>query len=459
MRRISTLKIIPFTYPSGTVAWRLTGRLLGKIYQMNFPTREEAEVHMSALLRAATQGKSGPATRLAQTIFATDQELQAAELAHMRLKAALPHASLTTAVDFYLAMNTVVVTPIKADEAILKFNARRIARGNEEETTVTTGTVLRKFIGQKRPKKGQPPPPLKIKTTDQITRENVSAFIFDESVKRRTRRDRYDLLHNLFEFLVREKHMLKNLVDDLDRPIYKKQGNATIFALDQCQALLEAAATEPGGRDHPVQGAMLPYFAECMLSGLRPDEAQRLKPDWSNVIFENGVILGFRAKTGEDRQVAMHDQLPGILRQCKAAGLQPGYFKRAVFERIQRKAGVRIPVTLDDGQTEEESLWDNDILRHCYASYAWAREDKPEFLTQHKMGFLMQNMGNSERVLKRSYINGTVLAPAGTAYFQMQPASMGGLGTRVSQTRAKAQAPAPATTEQTASQVFRADGN
>lgn len=401
-----TLKIIPFTYPTGNQVWRVTGRILGRIVQKNFPTYDQAEVFMSGAIKAATQGKNGPRTRLVQTIFQNDQDLHAAELAFSKLKAALPNGSITTAVDYYLEHCTAVVVDTLATMAVEKFTTAKRALGGQKITASVTGSILRLFLRRQG-----------IARTSEITAERAKAFVFDEAIAVRTRRDRHDLLHNFFEYLTAEHHMAKNLMDGIDRPRVTNESEVSVFTVEQCQKILDVAATEPGGR-HRVRGAMLPYLASCLLSGLRPDEAKRMKPDWSNFSFANGVIVGFRAKVKRTRHVGMHDRLTGILTACKEAGLAPGYFSRKAFEAIQRKAGLRKVV---DGN--EQSAWDNDILRHCYASHHYAlHADK---------GFLMKNMGNSEDVLDQSYLNLTVLKEDGAKYFAMQPTNTVGLGTSV----------------------------
>lgn len=402
---------------------RVTGTISGHSVQKNFPTRDAAEVFMDGLIRSANQGKSAP-TRAALTIFQTDQELHTAELAYQRLRTALPTGSLMTAVDYYLTHATVVVVDIEAEKAIENFKERRLRRGNQAITAEITASILKKFVGN---------PKAKIARVSGMSPEKVKAFIFDTSVEVRTRRDRYDLLHNFSVFLLDEKHLAKNLTEGIDRPKVTNDGEVAVFKVAQCQALLDAAAAEPCGRKR-IKGAMLPYFASCMLSGMRPDEVKRMKPDWSNFSFENGVITGFRAKKKQTRTVAMHDQLPGILEKCKAAGLAPGYFSRKAFEQIQRAAGVKV-----DG---EESAWDNDILRHCYGSH--------HYPLHNDLGYLIKNMGNSEDVLKQSYLNFTVLAKEGAAYFQMKPTNLAGLGDKVPRFQAKPHIPTAAPTVQAA---------
>lgn len=420
-----TLKVIRKVYKSGTPYYHLTGRIFGEPHQENFPTQDEAEAKKVELIRVATQGQSAaPKTRIASTIFPTDLELHAAEVAYSKLKAALPDISLTTVVDFYLSENAVEVIDTDAEEAVEKFCSQHVVTGGEQITSDVRRSVLRKFLREQG-----------IKRTSEITEAKTRKFILDENlvVEASTRLYRRDLLHAFFEFLRGEKHMGKNLANTIKRPAASGDGIVSIFGVAQCQKLLDAAAVEPAGRER-IRGAMLPYFACCMLSGMRPNEVRRLKPDWSNVIFENEVIVGFRAKTKKPRNVAMEEQLAAILLQCRAAGLAPGYFSRKAFEHIQRRAGVKIPVEPENAAAAatEESTWDNDILRHSFASHHYAvNQDKD---------YLVKNMGNSEDVLDESYLSLTVLKKDGAAYFQMMPADTSGLGAKVPRPQKKSPA-------------------
>jgi len=389
-----TLKVTPFKNRGGTISFRVTGRLLGIKVEKNFKTSALAEEKISELVNAAGQGKSAP-TRTVQTTLPMIEVLHEAENAYFRLQQAQPGASIRFAVDYYLANHATVVIDLTADEALEKFNAARRARKNEEITIKTSATVIQKFFNTQG-----------ISLISDITPDKVRAFVTDATLADRTVRDRHGILNNFSNYLQKNRHLAANLVAHLDRPNVKNDGVVTYLTVAQCQRLLDLAATEPAGRKR-IRGAMLPYFAHCMLSGLRPDEVQRMRPDWNNHSFFNGVITGFRAKTQKPRHVELHGELPGILQQCQAASLAPGYFSRKAFERIQELAGLKAG--------DSPSLWANDILRHSYASHHCA-------LNQN-LDSLVKNMGNSEDVLHQSYLNMTALKAEGANYFKMRPAN------------------------------------
>lgn len=382
-----TLKIIPYKNPGGTLAFRVSGMIYGERIQKNFPTQAEAEVFMHGLVAAANQGESSPA-RIAPTTFATDADLREAELAFHRLRAKIPDGSLISAVDHYLARATRAGGDIGAAEAIDDFLARRRGRGNRDNTVRGTAAVLRAFVRT-----------APIRRISEFTPARAEAFIFDEKISVRTRRDRRDLLHNWAEFLVGQNLLAVNFVAAIERPKVERHGAVTILTVAQGRRLLDAAATEPAGRKK-ARGAMLPYFAIGLLSGIRPEECKRLGEDWAQFSFENKIISGFKPKTRRPRTVEIHDNLLAILRQCRERGLAPGFFSKKAFDRIRAVAGVA-------------GAWHNDLMRHTFAShhYAWKRD----------IGHLVKNMGNSEDVLRQSYLNETVLAAEGEALFKITP--------------------------------------
>jgi integrase len=375
-----TLKIIPFKYPSGQVAHRVTGMLHGRRFQKNFPTYREAGVFMDGLKANAVQGESSR-PRLANTTIKEDDDLREAEIALSRLRIKLPEGSLVTAVDYYLANAGQVILDANARQILDKFIEHRLKRGNQKKTVSVSDAVLGNFLASEA-----------ITRVSEITRAKAENFIFDTSVSARTRRDRRDQMYNWAEYLVQQQYLSWNFVTKIDRPKVTHEGKVTTLTVDQVLKLLQTAATEPVGR-RKVLGAMLPYFAVCALSGVRPDEAKRLRPDWAWFSKENALITGFRAKTrNRSRTVAVHPELVEILEYCRIQGFSPSGFSVKAFNRIREKAAVF-------------DVWDNDILRHTFAShhYAWKKD----------MGWLEKNMGNSEEVLKQSYLDQTIVEAAG----------------------------------------------
>lgn len=386
MNKPPTLKIIPFKNPAGWLAYRVTGMIASTRVQKNFPTQREAEGFMNGLIRAADQADSQSRERMTSTTFPTDASLRQAEAAYEQLQGAMPGESLLTAVNFFISNGSRVVRDALAEQALVDYLARRRARGNRERTIDVCEDVLRLFLRRHS-----------IIRISDFTKEKAELFVFDSTIRLRTRRDRRAHLVQWSNYLVRQNYLPINFVEQVDRPRLQR-GQPTTLSCAQVQTLLDVAAKEPVGK-RKVVGAMLPYFAICVLSGMRPDETKRMKDDWELVSFEKSIIHGFIPKRPDKhRSVEIGENLKAILQACNDRGLAPGYFRTKAFNHIRKKAGLF-------------DKWDNDILRHTYAShhYAWKRD----------LGYLVKNMGNSVDVLHQSYLNLGVLASEGEAFFKI----------------------------------------
>ena len=378
-------KIIPFKNrgKKKTLSYRVSGTLLGVRVQKNFPTPEAAQKKIDALIRTAAQGHSLP-TRYVATRFKSDEELHEAELAHQRLVSRLPGSSLMAAVEHYLQHHSVEITTIPVTQAITDFKEARSLRGNRENTIENSAIVLRQFLSEQ-----------KIVTTADFTKARANDWIHSSKIESRTRRDRYDLLVNFAKFLKSAKHLAHSPLQDITRPRYSHSGVISYFTVAQCQRLLDAAAAQVSRQR---RGVLLPYISLCLFSGLRPQEARRMGEDWSLISLENRVAQGFLPKTGAGRTVELLPPLDGILARCQAAKLAPGSWSRQLIEGIQKEAGLK-------------KAWDNDILRHTYASH--------HFALHGDLGFLVRNMGNSETVLGQSYINRMVPRSEAEKFFHL----------------------------------------
>lgn len=392
---LNTLKTIEFKNRSGSTSWRVTGMFYGKRVQKNFRTRALAQAYIHGLGAQSDQGEfSQP--RVTTTTIDSDERLREAELAWVRLRRANPKASLITAVDFYLENAGMMIRNGQATVVLEDYLEQRLRRGNQQRTVDVCNSVLKHFLKASGTKE--------IKGFD---RESAKAFINlvsrDRSgrpkpVSMRTKRDRYDQLHNFAEYLVAERYLSRNFMPEIDRPRVTHDGVVCILSVDQVVRLLQVAATYPVGRGKrkAIKGAMLPYLAICALSGVRPDEAKRLGPDWKWFSKENKLITGFRAKnSASPRTVEIHDELVEILVYCQESGFAPSAFTVKAFNHIREQSDVR-------------ELWGNDILRHSFASHHYA--------ANRDIDWLEKNMGNSSDVLRRAYLNRLVVPNDGTSY-------------------------------------------
>ncbi len=425
------LKLSYFRNRGGSISIRVSGTVERKRVQKNFSTLEEATKIRDVILRASVQGQSLP-LRSTITRFPDEESLHDAELAYGRLQAKLPGASLVVAVEDYLRRNTAEITDISMTEAIANFAKARADRKNRLQTIETSTILLKAFQRHQQ----------LVKVSD-LSALKSSKWIY-AATNARTQRDRYDLLCNFYRQLKFAKNLALDPLEGISRPVWKKETPVEFPSLEEAQALIDAAASHVADG---VVGAMLPYFAICLFSGMRPDETKRLKPDWSQVILENKVIYGFGAKVKELRTVEIHEPLLGILERCKAAGLAPGYWRRPDFRAVQNafrdstgekgrakqdETNPKSPLpangkSSEQTQDEGDGGWVRDYLRHGYATYHWAANGDMPYLTRV--------MGNSATVLQRSYINRTVLHAQGKQFLQLKPKWPDNFGQRVAESR------------------------
>lgn len=394
------LKIVPFTNPSGVVVHRVTGMWRGKRLRKNFAEAGAAQDFVNRHV-VAVPGVAIP--RPIITILA-DGQVREAEAAQQHLP---PGTSLTQAVEFFAAhyRPLQVVTLAVAAE---RFEAWLL--GERKNDPVTAGR-LRSNVVQWATAVG-------MERTDEITPERARAWIYAAGCLPRTQRDRFDQLNGFCAWLAKKKHATRNVIADLDRPVVKVDAPG-VCTFDEVWRLLHCALSDAEGPD------MLPFFAICALSGVRPAEVPRLsaeavdetgKPNpWADIYLEDEhrLIEVNKAKGGRSRRnVTIGDPLWRILTWCKAQGLAANFFSKRKFDRIRRRAGLF-------------AKWEKDLLRHTYASHA--------YITAKDTKKLTADMGNSEHVLFQHYIRPVPLADgvkmAGLCLHYSAPREKSAMGT------------------------------
>ena len=179
----------------------------------------------------------------------------------------------------------------------------------------------------------------------------------------------------------------------------------SILTVEQAAALMKAAAASI----HAAE--MVPYFALCLFAGLRPMEAQRL--DWSRIRFEDGriEILKDTSKTRRRRWAKIEaNGLEWLRPYAKPSGLVVR-FSQKTWQREFNK--IRIAAKLIPKQRSADArVWDQDIMRHSFASY-WLAVNKnaPE---------LAEIMGNTVPIIRKHYEN-TVLESVAGGYWTIHP--------------------------------------
>lgn len=161
------------------------------------------------------------------------------------------------------------------------------------------------------------------------------------------------VLHSFFAFCVRNGWCRENPISATDFPAPKEReirplslGEvATIFRVARRMNLREC----------------LPAIALMLFAGIRPREVERLC--WGDIDWEEKVIsiLPTHSKTGGSRHVNILPVLEKILRERRrdfSERICPPNWRRK-WKRIRRAAGWHFP----------ENSWQQDVLRHTFASY------------------------------------------------------------------------------------------
>jgi integrase len=190
------------------------------------------------------------------------------------------------------------------------------------------------------------------------------------------------------------------------------ENEVTILTIEQTEALMKAAAASRHA------DKMVPYFAVCLFAGLRPTEAMRL--DWSRIRFEDGRIEILRDTTKTRRRRWAKIEANGLdwLRPySKPSGLIVSGFSAMTWKRqfnsIRMAAGlIPNPEAEEQSPTDAPRVWDQDIMRHSFASY---------WLAVHKNApALAEIMGNTVPIIRKHYEN-TVLEDVAARFWAIRP--------------------------------------
>jgi integrase len=181
-------------------------------------------------------------------------------------------------------------------------------------------------------------------------------------------------ISTLFKFAVRRGHCAVNPCEKLEAVTYHKPA-PQVFTPEQLKAALEWLQSNPRG---------MTWFVLTALCGLRPEEAQ--KTERKNIHIKSGIIIvdSQTTKVRERRVVApMKEAMAWLRFALKHGGETPitKQFKKRLIHRLRQHLGFE--------------SWPKDITRHTAASIWLARVKSAAEVAEQ--------LGNSERVLKRDY--------------------------------------------------------
>lgn len=231
-----------------------------------------------------------------------------------------------------------------------------------------------------------------VATLQDVTREAVLALRSRPKVKPRTKVADMAAVSTFMGWLVSEKWLQTNPLDDVKRPSTDVL-NPKVLSAAQIAALLHAARELEGGR-------LLRYFALAIYAGLRPSEIERLRPE--NVRLGAPAVV--RVVGGKRRQrVRVVPILPTLLAWWQAGPehwpvLRRGHADAKLFDQIRRAAGLVQWTHAARCKGKMISTdWQNDICRHTYISLRMAMT--------HDENLVAMEAGNSPDVIHAHYLS------------------------------------------------------
>jgi integrase len=192
------------------------------------------------------------------------------------------------------------------------------------------------------------------KAIQQISPEELSAWLRENSRSVRQRHKNRTQLSGLFNLALKNGYLITNPVARIPAPKLVKSGRTEILTVSETRALMASAENE--------KPEMVPYFALCLFAGIRPGhpDGEMGRLDWDDIDFKLREIY-IRPEVAkrdiQDRVIRMSENLIAwLLPYRKERG--PIYFTDYSRRRIIKNAGVR---------------WVNSIMRHSFGSYHLGR--------------------------------------------------------------------------------------
>lgn len=255
----------------------------------------------------------------------------------------------------------VVSAAKKLSEVIAELKAAKDSAGRDSEYTKSLRRVLNQFA------KGRESLPI-----DLVRFNDVEKFLNSKSLAyRSTLRAR---LSTLFNFAMRRHYIENNPCTQLEAVTYHKPP-PQIFTPEQLKTALLWFRKNPKG---------MTWFVLTTLCGLRPDEARKTPP--GKIQLDAGVIVvdTQTTKVRERRVVTpMKEAMKWLRLSLKLGGKTPmsKQCKKRLLKEFRAVLGF--------------AKWPKDITRHTAASIWLARIKSASEVAEQ--------LGNSERVLKRDY--------------------------------------------------------
>lgn len=389
-RHLKHLKGVRFVVDLGLVD--------GKRVEKFFRTKQEAEIYLADQKeKLKRHGHTAVALTEAERILFQSSRDRLAKV----------NATITEATDYFLAQHRPLKETVTIGRLLELAAIDKELAGARPRYLQQFRSSCRSFIA------GRAEMP-----AGSVTRDEVKRWILGNGFAPKTQRTYLGDLRSLFSWAVQERYLRTNPIAGDEGYIElsaETEGEIAVFDVEACARLLKTALLgnyttfdRAKKKFHDELGfrPLLGYLALAMFAGVRPDEIKRADLTRLELRMGTVVIRGRDAKTRQRRVISLERTARIWLRLwrrvCPAANsFVPVNFDRKL-KKLREKSGV--------GQ------WPNDILRHTFASYHFAKYADRARL-QSQMGHTQ-----SEDTLDRHYrgiqtLSGKTITPALAAEF------------------------------------------
>ena len=382
MARKSKFKVSKFTYPSGGVAWRVSGSLDGRQIRKNFDKRQDA---VDEKQRLEIKRVNGETYGRQMWVRITQEQHDDAWAAIQQLTRAGSKRSLCFAVDYMLKH-----FPEAAEEKTLEDAVREYLEEKSREEG--RGVISSRQYGAIQSELERFLREMGEVQLGEIRTENLKSYLEKVTTSLKTWNNRRGYLSTFFKFCLARKYLGNDPV--LDVPQHKikhRRGTADTLTADQATALMAFLETYEGengkggkGRGYP--GCMVPYFALALFAGIRPDwqdgEIKKLRPE--HIDLENGVIRiePEVSKVHEKRSIRIQPNLRLWLERYppEAYPFLPSFRFPSMRMAIRKRFKLG-----------------HDILRHTFISMLVG--------AFRSVGDASLQAGNSEAIIRKHYLD------------------------------------------------------
>ena len=314
-------------------------------------------------------------------------------------------ATLLDAVKFYLAHykgNGPQPKPIRFDEAAKRYHAFKVADG---KSASHCGNILSRMnrLTAKLPAGI---------TTDEPTAGQLDHAVVSLGIAPKTRNEYRIMLSNFFKWCGKQNPPFVprgfNPAKEMERYDVPDAEVEFLHVGELRRVLTVLPAKRPD---------LLPLVTLVCFAGLRPSEAARV--EWREIGEDYIRLPGKKSKTGEARQIPVHENLKAWLALWrKESGLIcPDVSLEHVNAAIRRHSGIRLP---------------HDAMRHSYGTHRQR--------VVKNIGAVAEEMGNTIVICKRHYVNAFCSDAEAAEWFSVVPASPGNV-ISLSEARSEAEHP------------------